>query len=331
MALQTAATTALLWWIFRDPEVRRGAAHALREADAGWMWLAVAAAGITVIAGGVRWFIFLRILGLKLTLGRTMAISFVGAFFNLFFFGSIGGDAAKAVCVRKDHPSRFATALLSIVMDHMSGFVVVLFLALTLTFMRLKYFMGTPLATSMVGILAVVMGFTLLGIVLSLALARLNLAAKLPLPQFARQKMMEVDRAFNALTHRWGMSLIGCGVSVAVTLSYFLIFYCSSRAIGGGVSVTEVLTVMPVVDVVSALPISISGLGVREKSFEELLGAIAGVPVETAVMISLGGFAASLFWGLVGGVVFCFYRRSPDAVTWHEIRDVRLSEVVSDE
>jgi glycosyltransferase 2 family protein len=326
--VQAAITLGLLGWIFHDPEVRRGVAHALRGADPVWMVWAVAAAGVSVLAGGLRWFVFLRILGFRLTLGRTMAVAFVGMFFNLFLFGSIGGDAAKTACVSHGR-THLTPALLSVGMDHLSGFVVLLVLALTFTFARYEVFLETPLAAGMLGTLAAVLILTLLGLGLSLILARLNLGARVPLPSFARRKMVDVDAAFNAVARRWQMSLAGCAVSVVVILAYFLSFYCSGRSVGGGVPVTTFLTVMPVVDVVSSLPVSISGLGVREKSLEELLGIIAGVPVERAVLISLGGFAASLFWSLVGGVVFCFYRRSPDAASWHELRHADLAEAIT--
>ena len=61
---------------------------------------------------------------------------------------------------------------------------------------------------------------------------------------------------------------------------------------------------MPIVDVVASLPISISGLGVRERTFDFLLNQLTGTPTGMAVAASLIGFVFHSFWGLIGGIAF---------------------------
>jgi hypothetical protein len=65
---------------------------------------------------------------------------------------------------------------------------------------------------------------------------------------------------------------------------------------------------MPVVDVITTLPVSISGLGLRETLFESFLQRLCQVPSEVGVLVSLLGFGFSVFWSLLGGLVFPFYR-----------------------
>jgi uncharacterized membrane protein YbhN (UPF0104 family) len=318
--LQVLVTLALLGWIFSDAVVREGVMLALRESDGGWMLLAVLMAGLCVGAGILRWFIFLRMQNFELGLRRVAAMFLLGGFFNLFLFGSLGGDAAKVVCVCRESPGRHTAAILSVLMDHMSGFVALLGLAICFTFVRYDVFMQTPLAAGMLGTLILVLGISLGGVVLSLMLVRWQIGRRLPLPAFWRKRMAEVGLAFAALSQQWRKSLLAVAVSVVVMLSHFFTFYCASRAVGGRSSLLDILTVMPVVDVMAGLPVSISGLGVREKSFEELLGVIGGVPAETAVLISLGGFAATMVWGLVGGIVFCLYRSSGRRIHFSDVR-----------
>jgi hypothetical protein len=61
---------------------------------------------------------------------------------------------------------------------------------------------------------------------------------------------------------------------------------------------------MPIVDTAASLPVSISGLGVRERTFEALLAGLANVPETIGVSASLAGWIFNLFWGVVGGVIF---------------------------
>jgi hypothetical protein len=76
------------------------------------------------------------------------------------------------------------------------------------------------------------------------------------------------------------------------------------RAVGGTSDYGSVISAMPVIDAVSGLPISIAGVGVREKLFEVLMKDLAGVPAETAVAASLAGFACNALWALLGALFF---------------------------
>lgn len=322
LILQAAITLTLLYWIFSDATVREGVGRVVRGADGVWLAWAVAAAGVCVFAGAVRWHVFLRMMRFEVSWLQTTRMAVVSGFFNLFLFGSVGGDAAKVVFLNKLTPNRKSDALLTIVMDHMSEFLVVLLMAIGFTLVRYDYFMQTPLAAGMLWSLILFMSLALVGMVACLVGARWKIADKIWLPAIARQKMREVDAAFSELTRQWRKSVAACLISVLVTLSYFLSFYFASRAVQGKATLAEILTVMPVIDVMAALPISVSGLGVREKSFEELLGVVANVPIEIAVMISLAGFTASLFWSLMGGMVLILQRLTGDRVSLKELRGV---------
>lgn len=329
--LQAAITLALLYWIFSDAQVREGVARVVQGAETSWLAWAVVVAGVSVLAGALRWHVFLRMMRFHIPLRQTVRISLISGFFNLFLFGSVGGDAAKVVCVNQLTPNRKSDALLTIVMDHMSGFLILLMMALAFTLMRYDYFMQTPLAAGMLWSLFVFMGVALLGIFACLIGARWRIADKIWMPEMARQKMREVDAAFSELTRQWRKSLAACLVSVVVTLTYFLTFYFAGLAVHGGTSLAEILTVMPVIDVIAALPISVSGIGVREKSFEELLGVVAGVPIEKAVMISLAGFTASLFWSLIGGLVLLLQRVTGLKVSLKAMRSVAEPQTITKE
>lgn len=302
--LQAAITVALLIWIFADAQVRLGVLRVLGGADPGWLMAAVVTAGVGVVAGAWRWWVFLRMMRFEVGLRVVTRITLVSGFFNLFLFGSVGGDAAKVVAMSRLVPNRKADALLTIVMDHLSGLVVVMVMTLGFTLGRYEYFMRTPLTAGMMWSMMVFVGVSLVGVVLCLVGARWRIADRIWMPEQAREKMRQVDAAFGELTRQWRRSVAGCLIAMLVTLAYFATFYCASQAVQGGVSLVEILTVMPVIDVMSALPISVSGLGVREKSFEVLLGVVAAVPIEVAVMISLTGFTATLVWSLIGGLVW---------------------------
>jgi hypothetical protein len=65
----------------------------------------------------------------------------------------------------------------------------------------------------------------------------------------------------------------------------------------------QLASVLPMVMMVTVLPITWNGLGLREAAFATFLG-VFGVATAQSVAISLGGFAVILLWNLVGGLVY---------------------------
>ena len=69
----------------------------------------------------------------------------------------------------------------------------------------------------------------------------------------------------------------------------------------------EILAVLPVILTIASLPISLSGVGVREGLFQKVLSILYGTAESVAVMISITGFLMVVFWGIVGCFVYQVY------------------------
>ena len=70
------------------------------------------------------------------------------------------------------------------------------------------------------------------------------------------------------------------------------------------------LVVVPFVFLITLIPISVGGAGVREWLFIEFFGAL-GMRSEVALSLSLSTFAVALAWGIVGLALFAWGRRKP--------------------
>ena len=78
------------------------------------------------------------------------------------------------------------------------------------------------------------------------------------------------------------------------------------------------MSAMPVIDSISGMPISVAGVGVREKLFEVLMKDLAGVPAETAVAASLAGIACNVLWAMLGAL---FFLKKRDRLSAAELND----------
>ncbi|MFM7604071.1 MAG: lysylphosphatidylglycerol synthase domain-containing protein, partial [Prosthecobacter sp.] len=102
----------------------------------------------------------------------------------------------------------------------------------------------------------------------------------------------------------WRRALCSILISIAVYGFLFFTFYCALQAVGAHAPLLDVMTAMPVVDASATLPISLSGIGIREKTFEALLSSFAGVPESACVSAAFVGWLFTIFWGLIGGGMF---------------------------
>jgi hypothetical protein len=119
-----------------------------------------------------------------------------------------------------------------------------------------------------------------------------------------RAQLVRFVEAYHLFGHAWPQTLLGLALSAPVMFTFFATWWCAARAFGANVSLADIFSIMPVITVITSFPISISGLGVREELFKNLLGDLAHVPGEIAVLISLTGFTIYVFWSLVGAVIY---------------------------
>jgi uncharacterized membrane protein YbhN (UPF0104 family) len=85
--------------------------------------------------------------------------------------------------------------------------------------------------------------------------------------------------------------------------------YCIARSIGIDVSLIATIAVIPIVTIVSALPISLAGWGVREFSVVTLLGLL-GIEREAALLLSVEFGLIGTLMSLPGGVIWLAIRRN---------------------
>jgi uncharacterized membrane protein YbhN (UPF0104 family) len=123
--------------------------------------------------------------------------------------------------------------------------------------------------------------------------------------RFARFPLMSrIPEIYDIYRKRWRHALAGLAASFLMFGAYFSSYHCGMRAVGGTPAFADVMTAMPVIDAISGMPVSIAGVGVREKLFEVLMADLAGVPAGTAVAASLAGFACNTLWALLGALFF---------------------------
>lgn len=308
ITLQVTVTSVLLWWIFRDAEKRTLMMEALQSANLWWFFPATLVVGISLLLQTHRWYLLLQAQAADLKWTRVLQINLIGGFFNLFMLGSTGGDIARIFFVVKECPQKRMAAFFSVLADRIIGVLALVLVSVILTLLRLPVFLENPKMLTLLGALFVIMGGAVGFVIVAFLADRLHLAKKIPswLPLHA--KIQELANVFASYTKAGPALGKGFVLSIVSHLLLFSGFYLIARAFTDQLSVQDIFTVLPIVTAIAALPISLSGLGVREEMFVQTLGTLYAVPGPIAVLISMGGFLAFAVWGLLGGLIFILYR-----------------------
>lgn len=306
--LQLLVTGAGLWYVFHDTQKRAQIVDALRQADRTWIifgWLSYSA--VEVIAT-VRWQMLLRIQGITLRWLRTFAIVMIGLFFNMFLPGLVGGDAVRLYFVFKCAPRHKMRATLSVAMDRILGLLSILFLAGLSIAMRFRWLSRSEATLHIVYLALALLGVGCVCVLLLFGAVRFGLLRKLPKRTPFRAAIMESGKALQLYGAHLGLMSIAFAITVVAHIVFYLTFYCAADSLHGtrsaSLSIIDILSIMPLVNTVTALPISFGGVGVRETLFQELLGNLAHVPPAIAAVTASLGFVIQASWGLLGAAIY---------------------------
>jgi uncharacterized protein (TIRG00374 family) len=318
-----ALTAACLWWAFSDIDLKdTGLA---RPSAIGWEWIAagIALGGLTYLISALRWWILLRAQDIRVSLARTFELTLMGEVFNLVTAGGVGGDAAKIYLLTRQHRERKLAVTMSLMVDHLVGLVAMALLFFAFTAGRFEALE----AQSAMGKGAIRFGWVFFGGGLALIALMFVMSSPWVHDRIHRnhrgsrwEKLRRIPQIYDVYRRKWKHALLALLASAAMLPVEYAIFWCGFHAIGHDESLWKVIGALPVVEAISALPLSISGVGVREKSMEILMHDLTGMAAEVAVAGSLIGFACrNLVWALAGGLLFL---RPSDRTSMKKIEEI---------
>ncbi|MBI5490828.1 MAG: flippase-like domain-containing protein [Deltaproteobacteria bacterium] len=272
----------------------------LAAIDPGWTTLAVLAQLAAMACTLGRWKLLLDGQQMVVPWKHLLGAFMIGRFIGTFTPSTIGLDGYRMYDIAK-HSGKVAPAVSVILVEKVIGFFVLSVLVLA----TLPWGFDI-LPTSTLSAVAVLY---LIPVTLSLVLlVKPSLIQRL-LGVFFRpgtklgKKVETAAAAVTTYEAQRGKLLRAVALGFPVHIFSIFIFIFTGYAIGAPVSVTEMLFVGPLVITATVLPISLSGLGVREAAFIYLLTK-AGVTTTEAALLSFLGYVIGRAISMAGGVVW---------------------------
>jgi uncharacterized membrane protein YbhN (UPF0104 family) len=283
----------------------QGVHGALSRAEWGWLGMAFLAFNCSTVFAAKRWHLIFGASGAnqaRLKIRAAVAATYISLWLSNFLPTAFGGDIARVLAARRAGAA-LPLALGSAVLDRYLGITTLAFLFLLVEASLAAMGERRPMLP-VAGALAV--GF---GVLLVLVWA----GSRLPLRrQWLRSRSVRLAARSTALLRDLGTSRRVIGqvlmTSVAATMLGVLAYWGAIRCMSTGVGLPIALTAAVLGILASALPVSLSGWGVREGTVALVLSEIGTLSTSDASLIavlngaviavtSLIGFAVSLFVG----------------------------------
>lgn len=270
-------------------------------------FLSLLSVGATVLLGAWRWHILLEAQGIRVAFRRTFQITMIGQFFNSFLLGSTGGDLLKAYYGTHETEKSKTEAVTTVFADRLLGlFSMLLF---TVIFMVPNYHlllvnkrltMLTLFTLGMFAVCLILILFAGHGRLLANLLTRYPRLTHL---QRALEACKKTARQGHVITKVFLLSMLLNGFCV-------LQFYIIARDLGLNITSIQLAVIVPMIICISSLPITPSGLGVRENLYVIMLGApMLAIAPAKALALSLIAYAGFLCWSAFGVFFYLAYRR----------------------
>lgn len=295
LAIQAGLTIALVVLLVQRTDLSE-VSRVLADLDVAWI---VALAGIMLLfamASAVRWYRVLISLGERVPFRSLLADTLVGMTYNMLLPTTSGGDVIRALrCGRK--VSRTHRAWSSVLYERVAGLC-----AMALVGAVAIAVAGAPrLGTLRWIVLGSALILTVLFMYLSgpfrVLLALLRRRSPGP-PDFLAGMARDLDGRLamsgpRAEVMAWSTACVALGFAYSIA---------SALSLGVPEAVVPLLLGLPVIFIGSMVPVTISGLGLREGLFVVVLGQL-GVDRAVALAIAVQALLGLLFLALVGLVV----------------------------
>jgi len=303
IAAKLAVTGALAWYLYDEIDLEKSGQH-LAGFDIGWGVLALVLVALLFFIAACRWLIYARALDIPLRIGTAFRLYLIGQFFGQVLPAGVGGDAVRVWLLSRRRVA-IATGAASVVLERLTGLLGLLILMALVLPLTFSYVDDTAARLTII-FLVVAGAAAIFAIVVFSFVPRLiekwrNVALVSKLADAAR----DARRAGFMLKPATSVLFLSLSMHLLAILSVYVL----ARGLGMEITALECLALVPVVLLISTLPISLAGWGMREGAMVAAL-SFAGIESSEALALSILFGLTLLAISLLGAVFWLVQGRS---------------------
>ena len=260
-----------------------------------WILLMLVAANLIMLIQANRWK-GLSVQGPEIPFKTYYAYTAMGYFFNNLLPTGFGGDAVKSLAFGKKF-NQTSQSISAVLLSRIQGLLA----------MFLCFFIALPFALSKTEVpFAYTLIMTIAMLVCMVLVVLCLFSDKVPVPAAILNKLTFIPKMQKSLSiyrQYKKQVLLSSLDSLWLQLLTLFMAYAYFKAVGQSIDISILVVFTSITIVISMLPVSLNGIGVREGVQVALFTGILGIPAPVVLSAGLLGYIPLLFQALQGAVV----------------------------
>ncbi len=275
--------------------IERGAIETLKGAEWGYGLLGLLLLGAVYPVQSFRWWILMRSRGIYVGYLKVLRVWMVGCFMNFCMPGTTGGDLLKAFYAAKG-ASHKGMGVLTVVVDRVLGLIGLLCVAGFLGLWHLDILM---VKWAVIGVGLILVCLILGGVIyFSKGFRKSNVFVWLRSFGFIKK----LDRGVIAYRHHRSALFGGFCLSLVIQMMLAFMGAISGKALGIDLEIGLVMSAVPLMMMMGAVPLTYQGFGVMEAVGIALLSFEGGATRNEVIGMLLLMRIYAVIYGLIGGL-----------------------------
>ncbi|MFC1897963.1 YbhN family protein [Candidatus Cloacimonadota bacterium] len=286
--IQIIATIALFYYIIHKYQL---SFNSLSISFINPVWLIFSfyfAAVFIPVMAAFRWKIFLANAGLDLPLDELIKINFESIFWGTFLPSSDGFAYIRIFKIERKYSDFPGKAGSTVIAEKLLGFFILCLLALSFSF----YLDLIPIISFVrLIIILILLLITALAIMIFKGIFYERITNILLKSKISAKISIFISNAHDSLIKMPKMNVLISSVPIIIIIQFctFLNVYILFKVLGYNIPLSHHLAIVPVIQIISLIPFTLSGLGIREGAFVYFYGYL-GIEPETAFTVSILNF-----------------------------------------
>ncbi len=254
----------------------------------------------TILTWTLRWHLLIRAVGESISFGKALVTLVISMFFSMFLPTVVGTDVGRVYELGRENTYSKSNLVSTVLLDRLIGLITICLMA------AVGLVIGSQFAADR-GIVLTVLGT--LGILVVTCLVAFNrrferlifgILDRIPVVRRFSGSLHKVYEALYELYKQPGLMLTTGGVSIVNSLCTILVTIFAARSLNINIDAIYFFIFMPIIWIIMTIPVSLSGLGVREGAFVFFFSQV-GVAPSDAIAISLLYYSYNIIFGVIGG------------------------------
>jgi len=254
------------------------------------------------ILSAARWKIFLFYSGISEKLKHLIKINFVSIFWGIMLPSSDGFAAIRMYLIEKKHRDKPGTSGSTIIAEKLLGSILLCFFGIFLSLFIYNIHQIAIARTILVLIAIIILSITL---IITNSKIYNYVSLRLEKIRFARKIFNYLSGMHSSLTRLPFKKILlkTLPIMILIQLTTFINVYLIFKAMDINIPIIYHLAFVPVIQIISLIPVTISGFGIREGAFIHFYSLVG---IEPAVAFSVSILNFLILTGVpafIGGII----------------------------